>query len=69
VPLFNTLVLTGYTTASEAFIGEQDITLIDILPDCNDRFYLSFSVIVIRLIVSNFDIRICGVRLENLTDF
>ena len=29
---FNTLVLTGYTTEDEAFIGMQDIKVIEILP-------------------------------------
>ena len=29
---YNTLVLTGYTTDSEAFIGKQDIKVIDIIP-------------------------------------
>ena len=28
----NTLVLTGYTTDGEAFIGEQDIQVIDVIP-------------------------------------
>ena len=29
---YNTLVLTGYTTDSQAFIGEQDIKVIDVIP-------------------------------------
>ena len=29
---YNTLVLTGYTADSEAFIGEQDIKVIDVMP-------------------------------------
>ena len=29
---YNTLVLTGYTSDNEAFIGKQDINVIDIMP-------------------------------------
>jgi len=29
---YNTLVLTGYTAGSEAFIGEQEIKVIDVMP-------------------------------------
>ena len=29
---YNTLVLTGYDTYGEAFIGEQDIKVIDVIP-------------------------------------
>lgn len=29
---YNTLVLTGYTTSGEAFIGEQEIMVVDNLP-------------------------------------
>ena len=29
---YNALVLTGYTTDREAFIGEQDIKVIDVIP-------------------------------------
>jgi hypothetical protein len=29
---YNTLVVTGYTTDGEAFIGEQDIKVIDVIP-------------------------------------
>ena len=30
---YNSLVLVGYTSDGEAFIGEQDIMVIDILPN------------------------------------
>lgn len=29
---YNTLVLTGYTTDKEAFMGEQDIKVVDLIP-------------------------------------
>ncbi|UCF94787.1 MAG: hypothetical protein JSW39_11740 [Desulfobacterales bacterium] len=32
---YNTLTLSGYTTQAEAFIGEQDIKIIDIIPNGN----------------------------------
>ena len=32
---YNTLVLTGYTTDGGAFIGQQDIKVIDVLPTGN----------------------------------
>ena len=33
---YNTLVLTGYDTDSEAFIGKQDILVIDVIPQGNN---------------------------------
>jgi hypothetical protein len=33
---YNSLVMTGYTTDGDAFIGEQDIKVIDVIPQGKD---------------------------------